>query len=115
MRIPIKPWTILPIAALTIFVSGSDALAVDEPGQSAGGGYAVVKTLPVGGEGRWDCITVDPATKMIYIGRSTYTQAIDAQTGRVTGELKDTPGVHGVAVAADSPAMVVMLRSRSLT
>ena len=34
--------------------------------------YEVVKTIPIGGEGRWDYITVDPATKIVYVGRSTY-------------------------------------------
>jgi len=63
--------------------------------------YELIKTIPVGGDGRWDYITVDPATKIVFVGRSTYTQAIDTASGKVVGTIKDTAGVHGVALAPD--------------
>ena len=81
------------IAAFVLLLAGGAALAAN---------YSVIKTLPIGGEGRWDYITVDPAAKVVYVGRSTYTQAIDAQTGKVVGTIKDTNGVHGVALAPDA-------------
>jgi len=72
-----------------------------EPGADPGGPYHIVKELDVGGEGRWDYVAVDPAAKLLYVPRSTHTQVIREETGDVVGDLKDTPGVHGVAVVSD--------------
>jgi DNA-binding beta-propeller fold protein YncE len=44
---------------------------------------------------------VDAAGKRLYVGRSTHTQVIDTQSGKVVGDIKDTPGVHAVALAPD--------------
>lgn len=67
----------------------------------AADGYHVAKTIHVGGEGRWDYVNIDPRTKMLYVPRQSHTQVINAQTGAILGDLKDTPGVHGVALAPD--------------
>ena len=53
--------------------------------------------MPIGGEGRWDYVAVDPAAKLLYVSRQTHTQVIREDSGEVIGDLKDTPGVHGVA------------------
>ena len=67
----------------------------------AGAGYHVAKVIHVGGEGRWDYVTIDPRTKMLYVPRQTHTQVVNAQTGAIVGDLKETPGVHGVALAPE--------------
>lgn len=64
-------------------------------------GYYISQTFHPGGEGRWDYVTIDPAAKLIYVGRSTHTQIIREDTGEVAGDIKDTPGVHGVALAPE--------------
>ena len=61
----------------------------------------VLKSLPVGGEGRWDCITVDPQAGRLYVPRSTRVMVLDAQTGATLGVVPGTPGVHGVAIVKD--------------
>lgn len=71
-------------------------------GASVPGQYRVSKVFPIGGEGRWDYVTVAPATKLLYVPRSTHVQVINIDTGKVVGDLKDTPGVHGVAPAPDT-------------
>ena len=63
--------------------------------------YRITKTLAIGGDGRWDLLAIDPAARRIYVPRSTHTQVINAQTGKVVGDLTQTPGVHGVAVVPD--------------
>jgi DNA-binding beta-propeller fold protein YncE len=83
---------LIALIALAAFCLAAPALAAD---------YTVIKNLPIGGEGRWDYITVDPATKIVYVGRSAYTQAIDTNTGKVVGTIKDTAGVHGVALVPE--------------
>src|SRR5262245_57396563 len=65
----------------------------------AGAGYHVAKHFKIGGEGGWDYLTSDPATQRLYFGRSTRVQVMDEATGNVVGEVPDTPGIHGVALA----------------
>ena len=65
------------------------------------GSYAVSNVLHVGGEGRWDYMTIDPRTKILYVPRQTHTQMILAATGQVVADVQDTPGVHGVALVPE--------------
>jgi len=68
---------------------------------AAAPGYHVVKTYKLGGEGGWDYLTVDPDTHRLFISRSTHVIVIDTESGKQVGEIRDTPGVHGVALAPD--------------
>src|SRR2546430_1599805 len=67
----------------------------------AGSGYHVIKTIPVGGEGGWDYVYVDSAARRVYFSRGTHTMVLDADTYAVVGDIPDTQGVHGIAVASD--------------
>src|SRR6185312_1130702 len=67
----------------------------------AKGEYRLVKTLPIGGEGRWDYLIAFPATRQLFVTRSSHVQVINLDSGQVTADLKNTPGVHGVALAPD--------------
>ena len=83
--------------------SGSaDAAKKAAESKPATEGYHVASTWHVGGEGRWDLLTVDPAARKLYVPRSTHMQVISTETGQVVGDLKDTPGVHGVAIVPDA-------------
>ncbi|HKE00681.1 MAG TPA: YncE family protein [Planctomycetota bacterium] len=62
--------------------------------------YRVQKTLEVGGPGRWDYVWVDAEARRLYVPRSTRVAVLDADSGKALGEIPDTPGVHGVAIAA---------------
>ena len=64
-------------------------------------GYHVIKKLPLGGEGGWDYLTVDSASRRLYLSRSTHVMVVDIDTGKVTGDIPDTPGVHGIALAPE--------------
>ena len=61
--------------------------------------YHQVKRIAVGGEGGWDYLTFDSAAHRLYVGRSTRVIAVDVQQGAVVGEVANTPGVHGIALA----------------
>ena len=67
----------------------------------AASGYHVINKLPLGGEGGWDALTVDSATHRLYISRSTHVMVIDTVTDKVVGDIPDTPGVHGIALAPE--------------
>lgn len=69
--------------------------------QAAGPGYHVVKTYKLGGEGGWDYLTLDPTSRHLYISRSTHVIVIDADSGKPVGDIPDTPGVHGIALAPE--------------
>ena len=64
-------------------------------------GYHVVKTVPVGGDGGWDYIYVDSDARRVYVSRGTHTMVLDADSYAVVGDIPDTQGVHGIAVASD--------------
>jgi DNA-binding beta-propeller fold protein YncE len=61
--------------------------------------YAVTKTIHIGGPGRWDYASVDPAAHRLYVTRSTHTQAIDLTTDKVLFDVPGQQGSHGVAAA----------------
>jgi YVTN family beta-propeller protein len=63
--------------------------------------YRFLKEIPVGGEGGWDYLTVDAAGRRLYVSHGAKVVVIDIDKDAIVGEIADTPGVHGVAVAAD--------------
>ncbi len=64
-------------------------------------GYHVIKKLQLGGEGGWDYLTVDGAARRLYISRSTHVMVVAIDTDKVVGDIADTPGVHGIAIASE--------------
>jgi len=72
--------------------------AAPSPGAS---GHKVIKTIPLGGEGGWDYVYVDSSARRVYISRGTHTVVMDADTYAVVGDIPDTQGVHGIAIASD--------------
>ena len=63
-------------------------------------GYKVVARYPVPGNGGFDYVTLDESTRRVYLSHGTQVDVIDADSGKVTGAITNTPGVHGVAIAA---------------
>ncbi len=68
---------------------------------AAGPGYHVVTTYKVGGEGGWDYLTTDSDARRLYMSRGTHVMVIDADSGKSVGDIADTPGVHGIALAPE--------------
>ena len=68
---------------------------------AAGPGYHVVTTYKVGGEGGWDYLTADASARRLYISRATHVIVLDLDSGKNIGDIPDTPGVHGIALAPD--------------
>jgi DNA-binding beta-propeller fold protein YncE len=64
-------------------------------------GLHVLKTYKLGGEGGWDYLKLDPDSRRLYISRSTHVIVIDADSGKPVGDIPDTPGVHGIALAPE--------------
>jgi DNA-binding beta-propeller fold protein YncE len=68
---------------------------------AAGPGYNVVTTYKVGGEGGWDYLTMDSDARRLYISRGTHVIVLDADSGKSVGDIADTQGVHGIALAPE--------------
>jgi DNA-binding beta-propeller fold protein YncE len=83
------------LAFLALFVALVSAAA----GQSES--YSLWKKVKVGGDGGWDYLVVDPGARRFYVTRATRVLVFDADTLTQVGEIPDTPGVHGVALAPD--------------
>jgi len=88
----------LVLAALFFCFASHSLFAAPAPGAS---GYKVIKTVPLGGEGGWDYVYVDSSARRVYISRGTHTVVMSADTYAVEGDIPDTQGVHGIAIASD--------------
>jgi YVTN family beta-propeller protein len=82
------------ILAVGLFAIGA-ASAADSPG------YHFIKEIPIGGDGAWDYLSVDAAARRLYVSHATKVVVVDIDKNEVAGEIPDTPGVHGIALAAD--------------
>lgn len=63
--------------------------------------FHVLRTAVLGGDGGWDYITFDGVGHRLFVSRSTHVMVVDAQSLKVIGDIPNTPGVHGVALAQD--------------
>ena len=68
---------------------------------AASSGYHVAKEIPIGGEGGWDYLTVDSPARRLYVSHATKVVVVDLDSDKIVGEIPDTQGVHGIAIAAD--------------
>jgi DNA-binding beta-propeller fold protein YncE len=69
--------------------------------QSSQGGFHIIKKIPIPGQGSWDYLTVDENARRLYISHGTQVEVLDIDTGTIVGNVPDTPGVHGIAIASD--------------
>jgi DNA-binding beta-propeller fold protein YncE len=58
-----------------------------------------VEKYDIKGEGGTDYVSVEPATGRVFVSRSTHVMVVDGATGKVVGDILNTPGVHGAAFA----------------
>jgi YVTN family beta-propeller protein len=63
--------------------------------------YRLLGKIPVGGEGGWDYLTLDPAARRLYVSRGTRVVVLDVGSQKTVGEIPGTEGVHGIALAPD--------------
>ena len=78
------------VTALLVFGFTLNALAQSQ--------WKVKETFPIGGEGGWDYVTVDAPNHRLFVTRSTHTQAIDDESGKVLGDIPGQIRSHGVAI-----------------
>jgi YVTN family beta-propeller protein len=64
--------------------------------------YRVAKTIAVGGDEGWDYLTVDSDNRRMYVSHGSHVVVLDADNNSVVGDIPNTAGVHGIAVAHDA-------------
>jgi DNA-binding beta-propeller fold protein YncE len=66
-----------------------------------GSGYHLETSYPVPGNGGWDYVNIDSATRRLYLSHGTEVNVIDADSGKLIGTIPDTPGVHGAIAVTE--------------
>jgi len=61
-----------------------------------------VAKYSIGGDGGTDYLTAEPGTGRVFVSRSTHVMVIDGATGKLLGDIPDTPRNHGIALAPKS-------------
>src|SRR6266446_6876334 len=80
-----------------VTVSAVAAVRVVSPATS----YHIAKKTVLGGEGGWDYLYCDSASRRIYLSRSTHMMVVDADSYAIVGDIPNTPAVHGIAIVSD--------------
>lgn len=68
---------------------------------AASTGYHILNEIKIGGEGGWDYLIVDSAARRLYVSHATHVVVVDLDKNTVVGDIADTPGVHGIALAPE--------------
>src|SRR5450756_2024027 len=71
------------------------AALIGAPGLAHAQTFTVEK-FSIGGEGGHDYIVAEAGTGRVFVSRGTHVMVVDGATGKVIGDIPDTPRVHGV-------------------
>jgi hypothetical protein len=99
MRNRITLLAVLGLLSLAVVFGVVGSLPAASPAPASG--YHVIKTVSVPGDEGWDYVTVDSAARRVYISHGSHVVVMNADTYAIEGDIPDTQGVHGIAVAPD--------------
>src|SRR6187200_1170551 len=57
-----------------------------------------VEKFDIKGEGVTDYVAVEAATGRVFVSRATHMMVVEGATGKVLGDIPNTPGVHGAGL-----------------
>jgi len=80
-----------PLAACVLF---SVAVATAQT-------YHLTSTIPIPGAGGWDYSYADSDNRKLYVSHGNVVEVVDLDSDKVIGQIPNTNGVHGIAIAAD--------------
>jgi DNA-binding beta-propeller fold protein YncE len=84
---------LLSLLAVSIVASALDVSAVQAQSFK-------VTRVEIGGEGGTDYVNAEPGTGRVFVSRGTHVMVVDGATGKVLGDIPDTPRVHGIGLVA---------------
>jgi YVTN family beta-propeller protein len=70
-----------------LFLVGISSLAAADD-------YHPLQSIPIGGEGGWDILSIDAPARRLYLSHATKVVVVDLDGNATAGEIADTPGVH---------------------
>jgi hypothetical protein len=79
-------------------------LALAPLGVAQAGGpphYRITHQVSLPGDEGWDYLVYDQGGRRLFVSHGTHVLVVDGDKLTVTGEIADTPGVHGIALAPD--------------
>lgn len=85
----------------SFWILGVLVLMISAFAVAADGPYRFIKRISVSGDGSWDYLTVDNVARRLYVSHGSKVDVLDADVGTVTGEISETAGVHGIALAPE--------------
>ena len=86
------------LPALMVLLTALSAFPQNAPSSP---GYHVIKTIAVPGDEGWDYLIVDAPARRVYVSHGSHVVVLDADSYAVVGDIPDTQGVHGIALAKD--------------
>jgi len=84
---------ILAISLATLTLLALPAFAQEQ--------FKVTNRVKLGGEGFWDYLTYEQASHRLFITRGTHVMVVDTKSLKVTNDIPDLSGIHGVALAPE--------------
>src|SRR5262245_40657837 len=58
-----------------------------------------MQKFDIKGDGGTDYVTAESGTGRVFVSRSTHVMVVEGASGKVLGDIPNTPGVHGVGIA----------------
>jgi len=93
--------TLILVISVICFATTMIQAQTDVKNDQSKSGYHLIKKIELGGEGGWDYLLADSHSRLLYISRSSHVMIMDMDSSKVVGDIPDTKGVHGVALAHD--------------
>ncbi len=62
--------------------------------------WSITEKIKIGGEGGWDYLTIDSMAHRLYVAHGNVVEVVDIAKDKVVGQIKNTEGSHGVALAS---------------
>ena len=87
---------------LTALAASLALLTLMPAGHAAPAGplkYHRLQSISLPGDGGWDYLTLDPDARRLYVTHATRVLVLNCDTLKIVGQIADTNGVHGVALA----------------
>ena len=61
-----------------------------------------VEKFDIKGDGGTDYVAVEAATWRVFVSRASHMMVVEGATGKVLGDIPNTPGVHGAGIATEA-------------
>src|SRR5712671_1655593 len=81
------------LTAIAVLFAGSLAA----PGTGHAQAFKVEK-FDIKGDGGTDYVAVESATGRVFVSRASHMMVVEGATGKVLGDIPNTPGVHGAGI-----------------